>query len=112
MMKYEISGTPMPVVILTLNRGETIHSESGAMSWMSDGLIMNTNAGGSVGKAPDAGLFQIVPGGADPVGQKHHPQSGFGIDGNAGAGEARMAEGARTHQIAQKIPGTAGQIES
>ena len=51
MMKYEISGTPMPVVILTLNRGETIHSESGAMSWMSDGLIMNTNAGGSVGKA-------------------------------------------------------------
>ena len=50
-MRYEITGTPLPVAILRLNRGETIHSENGAMSWMSDGLSMKTNAGGSIGKA-------------------------------------------------------------
>ena len=50
-MKYEIKGQSLPVVILTLEAGEEIHSEAGAMSWMSDSIEMTTNAGGSVGKA-------------------------------------------------------------
>lgn len=50
-MKYEISGSSLPVVIVTLEKGEKIHSERGAMSWMSEGLEMKTNAGGSIGKA-------------------------------------------------------------
>lgn len=50
-MKYEISGSSLPVVIVTLDKGEKIHSERGAMSWMSEGLEMKTNAGGSIGKA-------------------------------------------------------------
>ena len=50
-MKYEITGSSLPVVVVTLDKGETIHSERGAMSWMSDGLEMKTNAGGGIGKA-------------------------------------------------------------
>lgn len=50
-MKFELIGKPLPVVLMTLEAGETIHSESGAMSWMSEDIVMKTNAGGSVGKA-------------------------------------------------------------
>ena len=50
-MKYEIKGTPMPVVIMTLEAGEKIKTDKGAMSWMSPNMEMSTNAGGSVGKA-------------------------------------------------------------
>ena len=40
----------MPVVICHLDSGETIMSESGAMSWMSPNMVMETSGGG-VGKA-------------------------------------------------------------
>ena len=46
-MKYEICGNQLPVLTLTLQKGETINTESGAMSWMSDGMEMKTNAGGA-----------------------------------------------------------------
>ena len=50
-MQYEIKGTPLPVVIMTLQAGEKIKTDKGAMSWMSPNMSMSTNAGGSVGKA-------------------------------------------------------------
>lgn len=50
-MKYEIKGTPLPVVICTLDTNETIKCESGGMSWMSPNMKMSTNAGGGIGKA-------------------------------------------------------------
>jgi uncharacterized protein (TIGR00266 family) len=50
-MKYEITGNQLPVLTMTLNKGETIHTEAGAMSWVSEGITMKTNAGGSIGKA-------------------------------------------------------------
>lgn len=50
-MKYEIKGTPLPVVVMTLEAGEKIKTDRGAMSWMSDNMVMSTNAGGSIGKA-------------------------------------------------------------
>ena len=46
-MKYEIKGEPMPVVICQLDSGESILSESGAMSWMSPNLVMETVGGGA-----------------------------------------------------------------
>lgn len=49
-MKYEIIGTPLPVVQCTLNAGETMITEKGAMSWMSPNMEMKTEAGG-IGKA-------------------------------------------------------------
>ncbi len=50
-MNYEIKGTPLPVVIMNVEAGETIKTEKGAMSWMSPNMKMSTNAGGGIGKA-------------------------------------------------------------
>ena len=49
-MKYEIQGTPMPVVLVELEAGEKMINEGGSMSWMSPNLKMETSAGG-FGKA-------------------------------------------------------------
>ena len=46
-MKYQIKGEPMPVVICELDGGETMISESGAMSWMSPNMQMETVGGGA-----------------------------------------------------------------
>lgn len=48
-MRYEVRGEPMPVVICSLENGETMISEAGAMSWMSPNMEMKTTGGG-VGK--------------------------------------------------------------
>ena len=50
-MKYEIKGTPLPVAICYLEAGEKMITEKGSMSWMSPNMEMETNAGGSIGKA-------------------------------------------------------------
>lgn len=50
-MKFEIKGTPLPVVIMNLEAGEQIKTQKGAMSWMSPNMKMSTNAGGNIGKA-------------------------------------------------------------
>ena len=47
-MHYEIKGDSLPVVICNLNAGETIVSESGAMGWMSDNILMDTNMKGGL----------------------------------------------------------------
>lgn len=49
-MKYEIKGGNLPVVICQVDNGETLKTESGAMSWMSPNMVMDTQAGG-LGKA-------------------------------------------------------------
>ena len=49
-MKYDIVGTPLPVVICTLNQGERMITEKGAMSWMTPNMQMETTSGG-LGKA-------------------------------------------------------------
>lgn len=48
-MNYSIEGEPLPVVICDLNAGESMMTESGAMSWMSPNMRMET-VGGGVGK--------------------------------------------------------------
>ena len=50
MMKYEIEGGNLPVVICYPQAGESICTESGAMSWMSPNMKMDTNTGGGVRK--------------------------------------------------------------
>ena len=46
-MKYSIEGEPLPVVICTLDANETMITESGAMSWMSPNMKMDTVGGGA-----------------------------------------------------------------
>lgn len=45
-MNYEIKGGAMPVVECKLNAGEAMKCESGSMVWMTEGLTMETKAGG------------------------------------------------------------------
>ena len=48
-MQYEIKGTTYPAVVLRLSNGESVVTEGGAMSWMSDNMKMETSGGG-IGK--------------------------------------------------------------
>ncbi|MBQ7329905.1 MAG: TIGR00266 family protein [Oscillospiraceae bacterium] len=49
-MRYEIEGGNLPVVICYPEAGETLCTESGAMSWMSPNMRMDTNTGGGIKK--------------------------------------------------------------
>jgi len=49
-MQYRIDGTPLPVLVCTLNPGETMITERGSMCWMSAGMRMETKGGGGLGK--------------------------------------------------------------
>lgn len=49
-MRYSIEGEPLPVVICEVENGETMITESGAMSWMSPNMKMETTSGGGIGK--------------------------------------------------------------
>lgn len=50
-MKYEIKGTPLPVVICELTKGESLVCDSGAMAWMDPCMEMKTTSNGGIGKA-------------------------------------------------------------
>ena len=51
MIKYEIEGGSLPVLICYPEAGETLCTQSGAMSWMSPNMEMVTNSGGGIKKA-------------------------------------------------------------
>ena len=51
MIKYEIEGGNLPVVLCYPEAGQTLCSERGAMSWMSPNMKMDTNTGGGFKKA-------------------------------------------------------------
>ncbi len=50
-MRYKIEGTPLPVVICTIDNGESMITERGSMSWMSPNMMMETTSNGGIGKA-------------------------------------------------------------
>lgn len=49
-MKYEIWGNMMPAVTFSLEAGESIYTQSGGMSWMTDQMEMTTNMHGGLAK--------------------------------------------------------------
>ena len=51
MIRYTIEGNDLPVVICYPEANQTIQSETGAMSWMSPNIRMDTNSGGGIKKA-------------------------------------------------------------
>ena len=50
-MQYRIIGQTVPVVEMTLNKGETIYTQSGGMAYQSEGISMSTNARGGIMKS-------------------------------------------------------------
>ena len=49
MIKYEIKGGDLPVLVCYPEAGQTLLTEKGAMTWMSPNMKMSTNAGGKMG---------------------------------------------------------------
>ncbi len=49
-MQYEIQGGNFPVVVCTLEAGETMITEGGGMSWMTPNMKMETSSNGGIGK--------------------------------------------------------------
>ncbi len=50
-MRYEIIGDTMPAVEVTFDAaGESMYTQSGGMSWMTEGIEMSTNARGGLMK--------------------------------------------------------------
>ena len=49
-MEYKIVGKTLPAVEITLNKGNSMYTQSGAMAWMSDGIGMQTNTKGGLMK--------------------------------------------------------------
>jgi uncharacterized protein (TIGR00266 family) len=45
-MQYELKGGDFPVVVCTLENGETMITEKGSMAWMSPNMQMQTQGGG------------------------------------------------------------------
>ena len=50
-MKYKIFGGQMPAVTVRLEAGESVYTQSGGMSWMTEGVTMDTNLKGGLGKS-------------------------------------------------------------
>ena len=50
-MNYEIKGGNLPVLICSLEAGESMNTQGGGMSWMSPNMHMETEGGGGFGKA-------------------------------------------------------------
>jgi len=48
-LDYQIVGTTLQAVIMQIEPGQAIYSESGGMSWMSGNVVMNTTTGGGGG---------------------------------------------------------------
>lgn len=57
-MEYEIVGKTVPAVEVTLNRGESMYSQSGGMVWQTEGIEMKTNTKGGLMK----GLGRMLSG--------------------------------------------------
>ncbi|MEL3908856.1 MAG: TIGR00266 family protein [Treponemataceae bacterium] len=49
-MQYEIEGDSLPVLICKPEIGESLITQSGAMSWMTEGFEMQTSSRGGIGK--------------------------------------------------------------
>ena len=50
-MDYKVIGQTVPVVEVTLNKGESMYTQSGGMAYQTDGIQMKTNARGGIMKS-------------------------------------------------------------
>src|SRR6202023_3140263 len=77
-MEETIHGTTMPVLELSLQPGESIVSEAGEFSWMSDAIDMATNTGGGMGGKGIMGAVKRVVSGASFMMTTYTAQGGPG----------------------------------
>ncbi|HXA75415.1 MAG TPA: AIM24 family protein [Acidimicrobiales bacterium] len=77
-MEETIHGTTMPVLELSLQAGESIVSEAGEFSWMSDSIQMETNTGGGMGGKGIMGAVKRAVSGASVMMTTYTAQGGTG----------------------------------
>src|SRR3954471_11297952 len=58
-MRYDVAGTVMQTVSIDLQRGEQVYSQTAAMAWMTEAIVMDTHTGGGL----FAGLKRAMSGG-------------------------------------------------
>ena len=74
MLKYEIEGGHLPVVICYPEAGQTLCCEGGSMSWMSPNMQMETTSGGGAKK-----VFGRLFSGESLFMNEYTPRSGSGV---------------------------------
>lgn len=74
MLKYEIEGGHLPVVICYPEVGQTLCCEGGAMSWMSPNMQMETTSGGGAKK-----VFSRLISGESLFMNEYTPRNGQGV---------------------------------
>lgn len=74
MIRYEIEGGHLPVVICYPEMGQTLCTEKGAMSWMSPNMTMDTTSGGGLKK-----MFGRLLSGESMFMNEYTPQGGDGM---------------------------------
>jgi uncharacterized protein (TIGR00266 family) len=62
-MQHQIKGSILPVLEVELDPGESVISEAGEFSWMTDGIEMQTGTGGGAGGKGLLGAVKRVAGG-------------------------------------------------
>src|SRR5271156_5284643 len=77
-MEETIHGTTMPVLELSLADGESVVSEAGEFSWMSDAVQMATNTGGGMGGKGIMGAVKRAVAGASFMMTTYTAQGGAG----------------------------------
>ena len=104
-MEYEIWGNTMPAVTLRMKYGDSIYTQSGGMSWMTEGIEMQTNVRGGFMK----GLARMFSGeslfmatySCRAAGDRAEPRPA----GRKAAGDRRGARGACTRRGADRTAG-------
>ena len=74
MLKYEIEGGHLPVVICYPEMGQTLCCEGGSMSWMSPNMVMETTSGGGAKK-----VFGRLLSGESLFMNEYTPRGGSGV---------------------------------
>ena len=57
-MEKKVIGQTVPAIEFTLNKGESLYTQSGAMTWMSPDVSLETNTKGGIMK----GLGRVLSG--------------------------------------------------
>lgn len=78
-MQEAVQGTVLPVLEITLEPGESVVSEAGEFSWMSDAIEMSTGSGGGVGGHGVMGALKRAAGGSTFLFNTYTAQGGAGM---------------------------------
>jgi uncharacterized protein (TIGR00266 family) len=78
-MQDKVQGTTMPVLEIGLDPGESVVSEAGEFSWMSDAVELSTGMGGGMGGRGIMGALKRAVGGGTFLFQTFTAQGGPGL---------------------------------